>query len=176
MLKAVPAANKYKAAPKLLASKMIPCKEESLRLDVNSVLLTALLFADVSDERVNSKTVLLDCPCGSQHVIVQSTSAIPVGAQLKIDVQLTCTQLGINTDDSNTFDYILIQTDGSYLRKQDATAGGAGVVLWGAHVNRPPTALAFLAIQLPQATDSMHAEALGLQFAASYLSSTLTMH
>ena len=48
------------------------------------------------------------------------------------------------------------------------------MILWGAYVNRPPTALAFLAFQLPNSTDSMHSEALGLQKAACFIAGAVT--
>ena len=92
----------------------------------------------------------------------------PIGAAQQVLVSDSGLELLLQTalSKSTAFDYILVQTDGSFLSKADHTAGGAGLVVWGSYFNRPPQALHFVALPLAQATDSMRAEALGLLAAA----------
>ena len=67
----------------------------------------------------------------------------------------------------------LIQSDGAFLFKNDHIAGSAGLVVWGAYLGKPAQALHFVALPLHPATDSMHAEALGLKAAANLVAESV---
>jgi hypothetical protein len=125
-------------------------------------------------QRPNSALKKIVCHCGKEHFTL--SAALPCGAHQQVLLSAQDLEQIVSTEltQSVQFDYLLVQTDGSFLTKSDHTAGGAGLVIWGANYHRLPQPLFFLAQPLPEATDSMHAEALGLSAAASLLAEHLT--
>jgi hypothetical protein len=91
-----------------------------------------------------------------------------IGEPIRVDISVALAALGLPAVHSASFDYLLLQTDGSYLNRNEHTAGGCGVILWGSYVTKRPVAIALLSFQLPEASDSTHAEAFGLKRAADY--------
>jgi hypothetical protein len=170
LLKCVPAGNKFKSVPRLLAARSLTNLDEFACFDPESILLTALLYPDVSEQQRNATLHTISCHCGKNHIVVTPVGMLCIGDQLRVEVPSALRTLGLPEIQSEHFDYLLFQTDGSFLRREELTAGGGGMILWGASVKKLPTALAFLSFQLPEASDSMHAEALGLKRAATYLS------
>jgi hypothetical protein len=163
LLKCVPAGNKFKSVPRLLSARLLASMDEIACFDLDSILLTALLYPDVSNQQPNATAQSISCHRGKNHVVVTPVGTLCIGEQIRVESSCALHELGLPAVQSKQFDYLLFQTDGSFLRREDLSAGGGGMILWGASVAKPPTALAFLSFQLPEASDSMHAEALGLK-------------
>ena len=117
-----------------------------------------LLLSCSSDVNFNCIVPSLDCPCGEQHIVVRSTQDLYAGSLVVPRKSDLTKLLELPHARDELFDYLLVQTDGSFTTKQHATQGGGGVVFFGCKSHELPVAMSFRAIQFPQATDSMHAK------------------
>ena len=165
----IPQPNSYKCSPLPKVSKLAHPEQELACFEEGSRLFSVLTAVQATD--TNARLLLQDCLCGQQHYVLIATKHIYVGESIVIErnVPLQAGVLALRpTVQTASFDTLLFQTDGSFLRTTLKTAGGGGFVCWGLSGTSLPIPLVFLSVSFPDATDSMHAEALTLHAAAKW--------
>jgi hypothetical protein len=143
LLRSVPTANRYKKLPVMTTNGKIDIGDEIACFDADSPLV-ALVSSCVAStresknreanepaQRPNSALRKFVCHCGKEHFTL--SAALPCGAHQQVLLSAQDLKQIVNTEltQSVQFDYLLVQTDGSFLTKSDHTAGGAGL-------GRPP--------------------------------------
>ena len=59
-----------------------------------------------------------------KHFVIQALEAIPVDASIRLNALSAMDSIGLGGRAPDQFDYLLVQTDGSFLSKNDHAAGG----------------------------------------------------
>ena len=158
LLAAVPTANFFKTCPAPVLSQDVPAQTLLAVLPHQHPTLSLVSSSRTFDRpRCLVELVSKACSCGLEHVHVISLEPAIEGSEL----------ICAHSAPPNTLSYILVQSDGSFVKNRHGVYGGLGIVVWACSFHKPPTALAFRSVPAPSATDSTHAEALAFSEAVN---------
>ena len=192
LLSSIPMANHLKNLPHLACKVSLRKGETAAILDEHdprlSLLLTPGPASPPLSRNLPSSTSLsqpgdigtvevrpLHCHCGQTHfqLVAQQDTHPNTRLTSTLDSQNTILHQLRIADPSLVGRYLLVQSDGSFVRNKHSSAGGSGHIIWDCCPTRNPLPLAFLATADSTIGDSMHAEAHGFSQAAQ---SILDLH